>query len=129
MLCKNCNINDATIHLYNNLNGKQQQVDLCHNCYQIMKTDPNNAILRGLGDLTNPNNMDPFSEFFNHLGGYPGNTPAGKNREQTPPTQAGEHNGRGGQTPPPQQPQQPNGLLEEFGINVTEIARRGILIQ
>ncbi|WP_272158420.1 ATP-dependent Clp protease ATP-binding subunit [Streptococcus sp. HN38] len=127
MLCKNCNINDATIHLYTNLNGKQQQVDLCHNCYQIMKTDPNNAILRGLGDLTNPNNMDPFSEFFNHLGGYPGNTPAGKNREQTPPTQAGGHNGRGGQTPPPQQPQQPNGLLEEFGINVTEIARRGDL--
>ncbi|HEL1781668.1 TPA: ATP-dependent Clp protease ATP-binding subunit [Streptococcus suis] len=126
MLCKNCNINDATIHLYTNLNGKQQQVDLCHNCYQIMKTDPNNAILRGLGDLTNPNNMDPFSEFFNHLGGYPGNTPAGKNREQTPPTQAGGgHNGRGGQTPPPQQPQQPNGLLEEFGINVTEVARRG----
>lgn len=125
MLCKNCNINDATIHLYTNLNGKQQQVDLCHNCYQIMKTDPNNAILRGLGDLTNPNNMDPFSEFFNHLGGYPGNTPAGKNREQTPPTQAGGHNGRGGQTPPPQQLQQPNGLLEEFGINVTEIARRG----
>ncbi|MDW8718058.1 ATP-dependent Clp protease ATP-binding subunit [Streptococcus suis] len=125
MLCKNCNINDATIHLYTNLNGKQQQVDLCHNCYQIMKTEPNNAILRGLGDLTNPNNMDPFSEFFNHLGGYPGNTPAGKNREQTPPTQAGGHNGRGGQPPPPQQPQQPNGLLEEFGINVTEIARRG----
>ncbi|HHW4956614.1 TPA: AAA family ATPase [Streptococcus suis] len=126
MLCKNCNINDATIHLYTNLNGKQQQVDLCHNCYQIMKTDPNNAILRGVGDLTNPNNMDPFSEFFNHLGGYPGNTSAGKNREQTPPTQAGGgHNGRGGQTPPPQQPQQPNGLLEEFGINVTEIARRG----
>ncbi|HFI0467389.1 TPA: AAA family ATPase [Streptococcus suis] len=126
MLCHNCNINDATIHLYTNLNGKQQQVDLCHNCYQIMKTDPNNAILKGLGDLTNPNNMDPFSEFFNHLGGYPGNTPAGKKREQTPPTQAGgNNNGRGGQTPPPQQPQQPNGLLEEFGINVTEIARRG----
>ncbi|HFI0159113.1 TPA: AAA family ATPase [Streptococcus suis] len=131
MLCKNCNINDATIHLYTNLNGKQQQVDLCHNCYQIMKTDPNNAILKGLGDLTNPNNMDPynmdpFSEFFNHFGGYPGSTPAGKKRDQTPPTQAGGHNnGRGGQTPPPQQPQQPNGLLEEFGINVTEIARRG----
>ncbi|CYU87990.1 ATP-dependent Clp protease ATP-binding subunit [Streptococcus suis] len=126
MLCKNCNINDATIHLYTNLNGKQQQVDLCHNCYQIMKTDPNNAILQGLGDLTNPNNMDPFSEFFNHLGGYPGNTPAGKSRNQTPPTQAGGgNNGRDGQTPPPQQPQKPNGLLEEFGINVTEIARRG----
>lgn len=129
MLCKNCNINDATIHLYTNLNGKQQQVDLCHNCYQIMKTDPNNAILRSLGDLTNPNNMDPFSEFFNHLGGYPGNTPAGKKRDEIPPTQAGggngggrhHQNGGGGQQPP----QQSNGLLEEFGINITEIARRG----
>lgn len=129
MLCTNCKINDATIHLYTNMNGKQQKVDLCHNCYQIMKTDPNNAVLRGLGDLTNPNNMDPFSEFFNHLGGYPGNTPAGKNRDQTPPTQAGGGNGGGrfnqpnaGQT---QTVPQPNGLLEEFGINVTEIARRG----
>lgn len=130
MLCTNCKINDATIHLYTNLNGKQQQVDLCHNCYQIMKTDPNNAILRGLGDLSNPNNMDPFSEFFNHLGGYPGNTPAGKGRDQIPPTQAGGGNGGGGRHNSnmgarPQAPQQPNGLLEEFGINVTEIARRG----
>ncbi|HFI0302734.1 TPA: AAA family ATPase [Streptococcus suis] len=129
MLCTNCKINDATIHLYTNMNGKQQQVDLCHNCYQIMKTDPNNAILRGLGDLTNPNNMDPFSEFFNHLGGYPGNTPAGKNRDQTPPTQAGGGNGGGRFNQPnagrTQTVPQPNGLLEEFGINVTEIARRG----
>ncbi|NQP34354.1 ATP-dependent Clp protease ATP-binding subunit [Streptococcus suis] len=129
MLCTNCKINDATIHLYTNMNGKQQQVDLCHNCYQIMKTDPNNAILRGLGDLTNPNNMDPFSEFFNHLGGYPGNTPAGKNRDQTPPTQAGGGNGGGRFNQPnagrTQTVPQPNGLLEEFGINVTDIARRG----
>ncbi len=124
MLCHNCNINDATIHLYTNLNGKQQQVDLCHNCYQIMKTDPNNAILKGLGDFANPNNMDPFSEFFNNIGGIPGHTPAGKPRNQTPPTQSGggNHGHNGGPTPPPQQP---NGLLEEFGINVTEIARRG----
>ncbi|MER0122586.1 AAA family ATPase [Streptococcus sp. ZJ93] len=124
MLCHNCNINDATIHLYTNLNGKQQQVDLCHNCYQIMKTDPNNAILKGLGDLANPNSMDPFSEFFNNIGGVPGHTPAGKARNQTPPTQAGGGNrgNNGGPTPPPKQP---NGLLEEFGINVTEIARRG----
>ncbi|HFI0447008.1 TPA: AAA family ATPase [Streptococcus suis] len=129
MLCTNCKINDATIHLYTNMNGKQQQVDLCHNCYQIMKTDPNNAILRGLGDLSNPNNMDPFSEFFNHLGGYPGNTPAGKNRDQTPPTQAGGGNGGGRFNQPnagrTQTVPQPNGLLEEFGINVTDIARRG----
>lgn len=124
MLCQNCKINDATIHLYTNLNGKQQQVDLCHNCYQIMKTDPNNAILRGLADMNNPNDMDPFSEFFNHIGGFPGKTPAGRRPDQVPPTQAGR-NGGGGHQQPPQQGQQPAGLLEEFGINITEIARRG----
>ncbi|WP_394404695.1 ATP-dependent Clp protease ATP-binding subunit [Streptococcus sp. 20-1249] len=126
MLCQNCHMNDATIHLYTNLNGKQQQVDLCHNCYQIMKTDPNNAILKGLGDFHNPNDMDPFSEFFNNIGGITGRTPAGNpNYGKTPPTQAGQN--RGGNIPPqrPQEPQQPNGLLEEFGINVTDIARRG----
>lgn len=122
MLCHNCKINDATIHLYTNLNGKKQQIDLCHNCYQIMKTDPNNAILKGLGDLVNPNSMDPFSEFFNNIGGIAGNTPAGNTSNQTPPTQAGSgQGGQNGGTPP----KQPNGLLEEFGINVTEIARRG----
>ena len=127
MLCQNCNINDATIHLYTNLNGKQKQVDLCHNCYQIMKTDPNNAILKGLADIGNPNDMDPFSEFFNNIGGFTGNTPAGRRPGQTPPTQAGGNGGgnQNGGRGPQQPPQQPNGLLEEFGINITEIARRG----
>ena len=45
MLCQNCKINESTIHLYTNVNGRQQQVDLCQNCYKIMKTDPNNSFL------------------------------------------------------------------------------------
>ena len=49
MLCQNCHLNESTIHLYTNVNGQQRQIDLCQNCYQIMKTDPNNAILGGLG--------------------------------------------------------------------------------
>ena len=40
MLCQNCNLNEASIHLYTNVNGNQQQVDLCQNCYKIMKSDP-----------------------------------------------------------------------------------------
>ncbi|MGT2911723.1 AAA family ATPase [Streptococcus cameli] len=128
MLCHNCHINDATIHLYTNLNGKKQQIDLCHNCYQIMKTDPDNAILKGLGDIGNPNNMDPFSEFFNQIGGFPGNSPAGRRPDQTPPTQSGRQGGggqQGGGRGPQQPPQQGKGILDEFGINITEIARRG----
>ena len=78
-------------------------------------------------DLNN-RDFDPFGDFFNDLNNFrPSN-----NTPPTPPTQSG--GGYGGndgygsqnrgpaQTPPPSQEK---GLLEEFGINVTEIARRG----
>ncbi|MDU6721080.1 MAG: ATP-dependent Clp protease ATP-binding subunit [Streptococcus mitis] len=127
MLCQNCKINDSTIHLYTNLNGKQKQIDLCQNCYKIIKTDPNNNLFKGMTDLNN-RDFDPFGDFFNDLNNFrpSSNTPP------TPPTQSGGgYGGNGGygsqnrgsaQTPPPSQEK---GLLEEFGINVTEIARRG----
>lgn len=127
MLCQNCKINDSTIHLYTNLNGKQKQIDLCQNCYKIIKTDPNNSLFKGMTDLNN-RDFDPFGDFFNDLNNFrpSSNTPP------IPPTQlGGGYGGNGGygsqnrgsaQTPPPSQEK---GLLEEFGINVTEIARRG----
>lgn len=127
MLCQNCKINDSTIHLYTNLNGKQKQIDLCQNCYKIIKTDPNNSLFKGMTDLNN-RDFDPFDDFFNDLNNFrpSSNTPP------IPPTQSGGgYGGNGGygsqnrgsaQTPPPSQEK---GLLEEFGINVTEIARRG----
>ncbi len=127
MLCQNCKINDSTIHLYTNLNGKQKQIDLCQNCYKIIKTDPNSSLFKGMTDLNN-RDFDPFGDFFNDLNNFrPSN-----NTPPTPPTQSGGgYGGNGGygsqnrgstQTPPPSQEK---GLLEEFGINVTEIARRG----
>lgn len=127
MLCQNCKINDSTIHLYTNLNGKQKQIDLCQNCYKIIKTDPNNSLFKGMTDLNN-RDFDPFGDFFSDLNNFrpSSNTPP------IPPTQSGGgYGGNGGygsqnrgsaQTPPPSQEK---GLLEEFGINVTEIARRG----
>ena len=124
MLCQNCKINESTIHLYTNVNGKKQQVDLCQNCYQIMKTDPNNSLFGGLTNMNN-HNMDPFDDFFNHLGNFQGQ------KDSTPPTQSGGSYGGGNYGPGSnnQRPQsasnKPKGLLEEFGINVTEIARRG----
>jgi len=124
MLCKNCKINESTIHLYTNVNGKKQQVDLCQNCYQIMKTDPNNSLLSGLTNMNN-HNMDPFDDFFNHLGNFQGP------KDSTPPTQSGGSYGGGNYGPgsnnqrPQSSSNKPKGLLEEFGINVTEIAQRG----
>ena len=66
MLCQNCKINDSTIHLYTNLNGQQKQIDLCQNCYKIIKTDPNNSLFKGITDLNN-RDFDPFGDFFNDL--------------------------------------------------------------
>ena len=127
MLCQNCKINDSTIHLYTNLNGNQKQIDLCQNCYKIIKTDPNNSLFKGMTDLNN-RDFDPFGDFFNDLNNFrPSNS-----TPPIPPTQSGGgYGGNGGygsqnhgsaQTP---LPSQGKGLLEEFGINVTEIARRG----
>ncbi|VIS29351.1 ATP-dependent Clp protease, ATP-binding subunit [Streptococcus pneumoniae] len=127
MLCQNCKINDSTIHLYTNLNGKQKQIDLCQNCYKIIKTDPNNSLFKGMTDLNN-RDFDPFGDFFNDLNNFRPSS----NIPPIPPTQSGGgYGGNGGygsqnrgsaQTPPPSQEK---GLLKEFGINVTEIARRG----
>ena len=126
MLCQNCKINDSTIHLYTNINGQQKQIDLCQNCYKIIKTDPNNSLFKGITDLNN-RDFDPFGDFFNDLNNF---RPSSNNN--VPPTQSGGgYGGNGGygsqnrgpaQTPPPSQEK---GLLDEYGINVTEIARRG----
>ena len=126
MLCQNCKINDSTIHLYTNLNGQQKQIDLCQNCYKIIKTDPNNSLFKGITDLNN-RDFDPFGDFFNDLNNF---RPSSNNN--VPPTQSGGgYGGNGGygsqnrgpaQTPPPSKEK---GLLDEYGINITEIARRG----
>ena len=107
MLCQNCKINDSTIHLYTNLNGQQKQIDLCQNCYKIIKTDPNNSLFKGITDLNN-RDFDPFGDFFNDLNNF---RPSSNNN--VPPTQSGGgYGGNGGfgsqnrgpaQTPPPSQ--------------------------
>ena len=136
MLCQNCHLNESTIHLYTNVNGQQKQIDLCQNCYQIMKTDQNNTILGGLGgnpqSSSNQTNQssNPFDDFFSHLSDFPAFESQGF--QNTPPTQSGGGNnngrcGNGNNNFRPNGPaqQEPKGLLEEFGINVTDIARRG----
>lgn len=135
MLCQNCHLNESTIHLYTNVNGQQKQIDLCQNCYQIMKTDPNNTILGNLGgrQSATSNNQNqasgtnPFDDFFSNLSNFQafGN----QSFQNTPPTQSGNGGRNGGNNNNNYRnnggAQQPKGLLEEFGINITEMALRG----
>ena len=126
MLCQNCNLNEASIHLYTNVNGNQQQVDLCQNCYKIMKSDPKNP----LNQFNQTGGSNFFDDFFSDLNNF---RSSNGDLPNTPPTQEGGNRGNGGNTQGPGRPegprqqatQQPQGLLEEFGINITNIARRG----
>ncbi|MBJ8349672.1 ATP-dependent Clp protease ATP-binding subunit [Streptococcus zalophi] len=124
MLCQNCHLNEATIHLFTNVNGKKKQIDLCQNCYQIMKTDPNNQMLRNLSQTSSINPL--FDDFFGDLNNF---RAFNNDLPNTPKTQAGgngiNNNGNNRYRNTPPTPPKPQGVLEEFGINLTEIARNG----
>ena len=122
MLCQNCHINEATIHLYTSMNGEKRQTDLCQNCYQIMKAGGQEALFGAGNVVPNGSNEDepfnPFGDIFSALNGN-------QSQSQTPPTQAGGRfpgNGGGPRNP---RSKKPKGMLEEFGVNVTDSARRG----
>ncbi|MDN6070289.1 MAG: AAA family ATPase [Lactococcus plantarum] len=120
MLCQNCQLNEATIHLYTNMNGIKKQNDLCQNCYQIMKAGGPENLLGGSAAKPvrnqSDNNYNPFDDLFGTLGNN-----SSRANQSTPPTQSGKggnNNGGNGN-------QKAKGLLEEFGFNVTESARKG----
>ncbi|MBA0949648.1 ATP-dependent Clp protease ATP-binding subunit [Enterococcus gallinarum] len=118
MLCQNCGKNEASIHLYANVNGQRKQLDYCQSCYQKLKAQS--------GNPTNMMAQDPFGfgnldDLFRQMSRQmqQGNSPY----EQTPPTQTGGNGIIGGQ--PPRNGQAPSGLLGEYGINITQQARDG----
>lgn len=118
MLCQNCGKNEATIHLYANVNGQRKQLDYCQSCYQKIKNQK--------GSQPNMMQQDPFGfgsldDLFRQMSRQMQQGPA---PEQTPPTQfGGGNNFNGGQ--PPQGNPNAGGLLDEYGINITEQARQG----
>lgn len=118
MLCQNCGKNEASIHLYANVNGQRKQLDYCQSCYQKLKAQS--------GNPTNMMAQDPFGfgnldDLFRQMSRQmqQGNSPY----EQTPPTQTGGNGIIGGQ--PPRNGQAPSGLLGEYGINITQQVRDG----
>ncbi|MCL2858928.1 MAG: ATP-dependent Clp protease ATP-binding subunit, partial [Streptococcaceae bacterium] len=115
MLCQNCNINEATIHLYTSVNGQKKQTDLCQNCYQIMKSGGREDLFTSAQSMDDP--FSPFPDIFSALHGD-------QNEYTRPQTQSG---GRipGGPRQPRGNGKKDKGVLGEFGINITDIARRG----
>ena len=115
MLCQNCQSNEATIHLYTQVQGQKKQVDLCQQCYRQIKQQE---------DLAHRERMtqDPFgfgslNDLFRQLQEQNKQQPTSNN--QIPPTEAGRMG-------PPMPPNKSGGsLLQEFGDNLTDAARNG----
>ncbi|WP_312499315.1 AAA family ATPase [Enterococcus sp.] len=117
MLCQNCGKNEASIHLYANVNGQRKQLDYCQSCYQKLKSQSGNAAAAMAQDPFGFGNLDDlFRQMSRQM-------QQGNPSDQTPPTQTGGNGFVGGQSP--RTNQAANGLLGEYGINITQMARDG----
>ena len=83
-----------------------------------MKSGGQESLFAGATNISN--NDDPFNPFPDIFQALHGND---QGRTMTPPTQAGGRGPGGPQNP--RGSQAPKGLLEEFGVNITDAARRG----
>lgn len=115
MNCQNCGKNEATIHLYTSVNGQKRQFDLCQNCYQKLKANQ--------GSMNQNMYQDPFgfSNFDDLLSQFSRQMQQNPQNQQVPPTQSGFMGGQ----PPRQGQNGGNGLLDQFGVNITQQARYG----
>lgn len=120
MLCQNCQKNEATIHLYANVNGQRKQLDYCQSCYQKLK----NSAMGGAPQMAqnDPFGFGSLDDLFRSMSQQMQNQ-NNNPYNQTPPTQTGGNGFNGGQ--PPQGNRSGDGLLGEYGINITEQAREG----
>lgn len=109
MLCQRCNQRHASIHLTTAINGQKREIELCKQCYSEIK-----AMQRGQQTPQEPRGFDNLNDLLGAMLG--GNIPQGMARQQA---NGGSHShaSHGGV--------QDGGVLAEFGINLTQMAREG----
>ncbi|TYR79817.1 AAA domain-containing protein [Priestia megaterium] len=103
MICQNCNQREATIHLNVQTNNQKSQYRLCHICYQSLMKQ--NKIPSGFGG--NFMNIDDLFKQLVH-----------EQSMQQQHVQQGPH---------PQQGGNGGGFLDQFGRNLTQIAKTGLI--
>ncbi|MBC1709228.1 AAA domain-containing protein [Listeria welshimeri] len=106
MNCEKCNQNQATIQLYMNINGKRVEMPLCASCYAEVRNQAN----YGANEFSG-NGGSPFDDIFRQLSGA-ANQAGREQRSQANPQVQTQSAGVG------------NGLLDEFGTNLTDMAKK-----
>lgn len=105
MLCQKCQQSQAQVHLKMSLNGEEKQLILCQKCYKSERaklSSPFNPSMSGFS----PFNQMPMEEIFNKFN-FP-NQPSDLTHSH------GQKNGLGG-------------FIDQFGRNLTQMARTGLL--
>ncbi|MBF2348337.1 ATP-dependent Clp protease ATP-binding subunit [Listeria marthii] len=106
MNCEKCNQNQATIQLYMNINGKRVEMPLCASCYAEVRNQAN----FGANEFSGAGGS-PFDDIFRQLSGAAANQSNREQRSQANPQVQTQTSGGG------------NGLLDEFGTNLTDMAK------
>lgn len=114
MLCQVCQKNQATIHLQMMVNGQKMQIDPCQNCYQQLQNMQMN-LLNGGNDMNNGFGFGSLEDFMNAMNNMQ-NQQANNDTQQANLNQKQRQGGGRGNG---------KGLLNQFGINMTELARQG----
>lgn len=110
MLCQNCGERDAVIHVYANVNGRREAVNLCQTCYAQL-AHGNQA-----KNINNNNNNQSFGGYnFDDLLRKIQQQGFGANSQPNAQTQAGN----GGNND--------NSILGNYGTNLTDQAKAGLI--
>ena len=92
-------------------NGQKMQVDLCQNCYEKLNQMQENMMSGGNGMNNGGFAFGNMEDFMNALNGMQGQAAGAAGAAQRQ-RQGGNGNGKGG-------------MLSQFGINMTDLARQG----
>ncbi len=115
MLCQNCHKNPATIHLFANVNGHRQEIDLCQDCYQLLRQEGKLNFMNSIPGSNDPFGFDGIDNLFRAM-----NQQAQRRNANNPNSQPGGPTNNGGNNR-----RNGGGLLSQFGINITDLARKG----
>lgn len=111
MKCNKCQMNEANIKLRMNINGQQSQLQLCHDCYEKERQKFGMNLNPSFGSFKNSNGF-PFNSFF----GSPNEPAAFEPSEINQLSQSSQRSQNGS-----------GGLLEQFGRNLTQLAKAGLI--
>ncbi|MCC5889069.1 MAG: AAA family ATPase [Alkalibacterium sp.] len=115
MICQRCMERNATIHLTTSVNGQRREIDLCQKCYREIKQQEQN------GRPNQPNQSDPFG--FNQFDDLFRAFSQGRQPQQPNQSPSQRQNFSGGSQPP--RGGNRGGLLGEYGVDLTQMAKEG----